>query len=1036
MAASLDRSAEPAVPSLTQEASWFVESLAGNGPARTRCRVFRVTGPLNPRTLRTAWHAVVARHDILRTRPAVSGGRLRQEPVADRDTSFVEVDELDAEKWATAPFPHPPLARLVLAKSGRTDHVVMIVLHHTIADQESVSIVAEDLFAAYAAGAGTPPAASRPYAEYARWQRDLTAGPVGGQRREWWTSVLRPTPPTLQLPLDRPRPAALDTRAGTVRFDWPDAARLTGMADGEDVPPSAVLLAALLTLLWRYGDENRIAVGMPVPVRPPRFSRTVGPCTNQATVVTDFSDRPTVRQLLRRVARQAEDAIAHADLPFADVVRAVAPPRDPHRIPWHDVVFDFRADPAPTLPDTTVTPCPVRTSWTASDIELTVTPDLSGTLTYRADILDHASACHFLDQLHAVLLAVLSTPDLPVDALRWGPAAGPPSNTDVHLPRLRVDETVRANGKRGPGTCAVSYAGHDVSYRDIVRQAGAIAEALPDAAASSVVVRIGPGPLRYAALLGVLEAGAHIVWYGTDDPGERGRAVLSDLRPAYLLLDCDPAEDALAEWYRDTRRGQVLDVRGLGQEPRTRTGISDHTLTDLAYVAYTSGSTGTPKGIPQTHAALAQFADWFATQFDIGPGARVAQWVAPEHDPALAETFAALVAGATLCPVPARVRSNPDRLATWLADEAITHVQLVPSFAKELLGAIIAQGLGDRMALGHLLLMGEALSEDIARSAFVALPGVRVVNLYGPTETVAATWHELTAAQRGPAPIGNPIPGREVVVVDAADQPCPPGVTGEIVVVTPYVTPGYTGAAATDRAAFTPLRGRPTSAGTSYRTGDLGRWRWDGALEFRGRKDFQVKLAGHRVELSEIESVVAGLDAVAECAARAVTDHAGRTVSLAIYVVPRDDATADSRTPAALRAHLRRVFGALRLPTTFTVLDAPLPRTVAGKVDRRLLPTPAPAPGESWTPATPVHRGLARIWTELTGAPPKTADETFFQSGGHSLLLPRFAHLIRDRFGAGLSLRDIAANLTIDGLAALIGDHSQPQREWQHHNAV
>jgi amino acid adenylation domain-containing protein len=821
------------------------------------------------------------------------------------------------------------------------------------------------------------------------------------------------------LPLDRPRPAELSTRAGTVRFSWAGADRLAGLARDEGVPPSVVLLAAVQTLLWRYGDEDRVAVGMPVPVRPgPRFARTVGPCDNRVTMVADLTDRPTFRRLLHRVARWSAEAIEHADLPFADVVRAVAPPRNACRSPWHDVVVDFHEAPVPALPGAGVTSWPVSSAWSTSDLELRVTPDLSGTFAYRSDVIEHTSAAGFLDQLRTLIDAALSTPDLPVHALPLVSPSAPATDTSFAQPDRRVDEVVEANAERRPGACAVRYPGRDVTYREIARQARVIAAAVHDAKDSAVVVRLGPGPLRYAALLGVLRAGAHVVWYGTDDAGERGRAVLAELRPAYLLLDRDPAEDALAEWYRDTGHGRVLDIRGLDREPESRS--ANGSLTGIAYIAYTSGSTGTPKGIPQTNAALAQFADWFASQFGIDHRARVAQWVAPEHDPALAESFATLVAGGTLCPVPGRVRANPDRLAAWLADEEITHVQLVPSFAKELLGAITTQRLGDRMALTQLLLMGEALSEEVTRLAHAAIPGIRVVNLYGPTETIAATWYEPTGAQRGPAPIGSPVPGREVVVADAADQPCPPGVTGEIVVVTPYVTPGYTGVAAADRTAFAPLRGR--SGGTRcYRTGDLGRWRWDGLLEFRGRKDFQVKLAGHRVELGEIESVLAELDSVTECAAQPVTDHAGLTVRLVIHVVPRGTATENG--PATWRARLRRAFGALRLPVSFTVLDAPLPRTVTGKVDRRLLTPPASPAAEPWAPGTPLHHRLVKIWDELLGTRPATADETFFQSGGHSLLLLRLAHLVRVRCGADVPLRALAANPTIDGLTALI-EHS------------
>ncbi|SFP43525.1 amino acid adenylation domain-containing protein [Amycolatopsis arida] len=470
---------------------------------------------------------------------------------------------------------------------------------------------------------------------------------------------------------------------------------------------------------------------------------------------------------------------------------------------------------------------------------------------------------------------------------------------------------VRDVVRRWPGHDAVSWAGTTVSYGELHALASAIAAVLLEFHGEAVAVRVPSGHRQIATLLGVLAAGAQLLWLGAHETGERGRVVLRDLRPACLVLD--GAEDEFAEFYRAELSGKILD---LGTVVPTAAPLVPVEPGGPAYFAYTSGSTGTPKGVAQTHAALAQFTSWLGGTFEMGPGARVAQWVAPEHDPALCEVFATLVSGGTLCPVPERIRANPDKLVGWLAEERITHLQTIPSFMRELLRA------GLPSTLRCLLLMGEALPAELVNGLRSALPAARLVNLYGPTEVIAATWHEIAGEVQDTTPIGVPIPGRAVLVLDDQDQPCPVGVTGNLVVRSPYVTPGYFGVGRTD--AF-----RPDGC---YRTGDLACLRPDGLLEFRGRRDFQVKVAGVRLELGEVEAALAGHESVRECAVVPTVDADGLTTHLVAYVVPHKEPEV-----RAWRSYLRARFGRSMSPIRVKVLSGRLPRTVAGKVDRRRL---------------------------------------------------------------------------------------------------
>ncbi|WP_162907358.1 amino acid adenylation domain-containing protein [Allorhizocola rhizosphaerae] len=504
-------------------------------------------------------------------------------------------------------------------------------------------------------------------------------------------------------------------------------------------------------------------------------------------------------------------------------------------------------------------------------------------------------------------------------------------------PIIPVHEAIGRRAAQAPGAIAFADGDATVTYHELDRDAHRIAGALQrlgGVAERPVALRLASGARQVAASLGVLRAGGYLLWFGDGETGESSRAILAESRPGMLLVDGDPAEDPLASWYGKECGGRAADLRALERgEPAAPPTLSRSDLSRPAYLAYTSGSTGRPKGVVQTHEALAQFAGWLGAEFRLGPGCRVAQWTAVEHDPAICEIFATLAAGGTVCPVPPGIRTNPERLVAWLGARGITFLQTVPTVAREILRVVT--GLPAPWgSLECLVLMGEAVPVRLATSLRAALPSVRLANIYGPTETIAATWYDITGAESGTVPIGRPIPGRQVFVVDDGDRPCPPGVIGQIVVRSRYVGDGYLGGRA-GAEAFRPLDGvDPVPGHRFYRTGDLGCHRADGLLEFRGRADLQVKLAGTRVELTDVETVLAEHETVAECAVVAGVDADGLVTHLTAYVVPSLRPPPDS---AVWRAHLRRRFGTKLRLVSFVALDEPLPRNVSGKVDRRRL---------------------------------------------------------------------------------------------------
>ncbi|GGK90896.1 hypothetical protein Sme01_52810 [Sphaerisporangium melleum] len=1091
--------ARRAVTSRAQDGAWFLDRLVPGSPAHHAYRAYRVTGDVDLAALEAAWRHVAARHEILRTTLAEEGGRPvpRSAPTPPAAPAFTDLTASpDAERWcahqAATPFDLAtgPLARLAVARIAPREHLVALTLHRAVADDRSPTIVAEEISACYAAlVAGRAPHEALPepprrYADLALAQRERESTPEFRRLRDWWAAALDPQPPAPALPTDRARPAGPAESGGQVRFDWDRevAADLHALAAAEQAAPLAVLLAALWCLLGRYGREERPAVAITADVRPPGFERVVGPCANLLVLPGDLSGRPSFRAVVARAARLLRDVHEHRDLPFDELVRVLNPHRDPYRLPWCDVMLVPRDLPEGELEltGTLVRPLPVSVGAARTDLALVVdraAPTITGFLEYREGLFDLSSARRMLGQLRTLLGAALRDPGAPIEALPLEDAdtlaaavraadrvtaapvgdtgradlSGAPGEQGTAIAPEPVHELVRRRTRERPDAVAVRWDGAEVTYRELAALAAPLTAALRTAGGVEgrpVAVRMPQGPRQVAALLGVLDAGAHLVCLGTGDTGERGRSVLADIVPACLVLDGEPEADQLAGWYRGELDGRIIDLSALdttttasgaapigtpGQDAtESAEGREVPDAQRRAYVAYTSGSTGRPKGIPQSHAALAQFVTWFAAEFGIGPGSHVAQWAAAGYDASLVEIFATLAAGATLCPVPDRVRANPDRMAGWLAAERITHFQTVPSFARQLLAAIVdqsAQAGPDETpaapeALGHLLLAGEPLAGELANGLRTTLPRVRLVNMYGPTETILATWHEITGPVYGVAPIGRSIPGRQVLVLDDQDRPCPAGVTGHLVIRSPHVTPGYIGAAAGERAPFRPLTGfDPACPG--YRTGDLGRRRWDGALEFGGRADFQVKFNGVRTELTDIEAALAAHPSVAECAVVAVPDRDGLVTRLVGHVVPRPG---QDGGPDAWRAALRRRFGKTMPPVSFRTAEA-LPRNVGGKVDRNALPRPAPPAARAGRPPrTPAEAEMAELWAESLGGARIEADTTFFTAGGHSLLIPALLERIRLRFGAVVSPAQFFADPTPAGLAALVQARSVPRK--------
>ncbi|MGY6658131.1 non-ribosomal peptide synthetase [Amycolatopsis sp. TRM77291] len=1032
--------------SSAQDAVWLLDRVTSWRPAHQVCRAFEISGLLRVEALRAAWYSVVGRHEILRTTLTGVAGRPVASVSAGTD-SFRYLDQSDlppaghdarTERLAAEPLDLAagPVARLTVIRLSAAVHRVVLVLHRAAADDRSLSLVLDELSACYPEPASPGPVPPQ-YAVHAAGERARQETAEFRKLLRWWKTELTPVPGPPVLPVERPRFTRPPAADGAVPFSWEAlGSALAGLCRAERTTPLAVLLAAFQAVLHRYGGGDRVPVGVPVGTRTEGCEKTIGPFGNTLVLCGDFAGGPTFRELVARSTATVRSAFERRAVPFGRLLRELDVDHDPRRTPLCDAMLVVHDEPeaVPRLAGTTVRrydlgrigrPRP----WQPAELTLIVTgigESIDGALEFHGDLLRPEQAAVLLGQTRTLLAGALAKPDTVVDELpledaeRSAEIARAADRSDEPPAAVPVHELVRGHAERVPSADAVVWSGGTMTYAELERQAVAVATRLRalGVAGRAAAVRMTPGPHQLAASLGALRAGAHLIWFGTGDAGDRAKSILAELRPACLLLAGAADADELAGYYRDELGGRIVDVTAPGRADAAGADGERVTPEDPVYVAYTSGSTGKPKGVAQSHGSFAQFVTWFAGEFGFGPGARVAAWVAPEHDPSICEVFAALSGGATLLPVPENVRVHPEKLADWLAVERITFLQTVPSFARELLVAITGGRAARPVSLRHLVLMGEALPADLVDGLRAALPETRVANMYGPTETIAATWCVLDTPVIGSVPIGRPIPGRQVLVLDGADRPCPTGVTGEIVIRGPHVARGYLGG--DERGgAFRPVR--QDSDGDReircYRTGDLARVRWDGQLEFRGRKDFQVKLQGNRIELAEVEAALAGHESVAECVVVPLTGQDGLVAQLIAYVVPRDSAPVRE-----WRTRLRRRFGASMVLVSFEIVADALPRNLAGKVDRRRLPPPrALRAGAGRAPGTWVEREVAAIWSDLLGIAEVGADDGFFASGGHSLLIPELADRLRERFGVAIPSWDCFENCTVSGLSALLG---------------
>jgi amino acid adenylation domain-containing protein len=1004
----------------------------------------RLRGPLDVSALERSLARLVERHTALRTafawenapRPMQIVFR-RAEPACER----LDWSHLRGEAWrepfaalVEADYRHAfdlrraPLLRMTTARLAADDHLLLFTCHHAIVDGWSLPLVWGDWWTLYHEEAGGAPAELPPaprFRDYVAWVLRQGASASEAFWRAELAGLTAPTPLPFSREGRKPTPAfALEERT-LAPAAWE---RLQASARACAVTPATVVLGAWALLVARHAGEDEATCGVTVSGRPaevPGVDRMVGMMSNTLPVRVPVPAAETVRDWLSRLQQRTADVRQHGYVTLTTIQGWSEVPRDRplfetllvfENYPWGSADGGHGDAESNGLQASAID----RVERTSFPLSLVVIPGdtLALRLTYHPELYTTAEARALADALVTLLAGLAADPDRPLGAVSpltadersrlaaWerGPALAAPPEP--------VHRAVERQAERTPGAVAVWGSGRTLTYAELDTSAARLARRLralgvgPDV---RVAVSLERTPEMAVAVLAVLKAGGCYVAVDPAYPAGRRAWMLADARARVLVTQ----RSLVPRLPATAARLLVIDGKDPDSDDGDRTDVADRAIDvgidvdadadvdpdNLAYVLYTSGSTGRPKGVAMPHGALSHLLRWQVERWGDAAPARTLQFASLSFDVSFQEMFATWWAGGTLALVDEWTRRDPRALLGHLRTRRVERLFL-PFAALHALAEAAEDGDARLPSLSEVVTAGEALRvTQPLRDFFLTNPQATLENQYGPSETHVVSAHALEGgadAWEALPPVGRPVAGTRLYVLDATLSPAPAGAPGELYAAGACLARGYL-----DRPSLTAARFLPCPFGDEpgermYRTGDRARWRPDGTLEFLGRADEQVKVRGHRVEPGEVEVVLAAHPHVAAAAVVARGD------ALAAYVVGRDGAP----DPAGLREHLQGRLPDYMVPASLTVLDA-FPLTPSGKVDRRALPAPdaASSGAAHVAPRTDTERALAEVWRELLKVERVGATDNFFWLGGHSLLVTRLVSRLRGRLEVEVPLR-------------------------------
>jgi amino acid adenylation domain-containing protein len=1013
-----------------QRRLWALHGGAGDGAAWA---AVRVAGPVGDDALRRALLAVAERHEVLRTRfvreasagvPVQEVGDAAVEWAPAQDWRGATAAEVQARLLALAGAGLPPALtplHATLVRTGEAEHLLLVRASPLAADTATLRALPAELARVHA---GSPAQeGGLQYVDVSEWQHDALEGDDAAEGRRFWQS--RPAAPVSRLPAEREGSGDGDPRVLRLPADPALLAAAGRAAAALDLSMDAVLQGAFHLLLHRLAGAEAVTVAAELDGRSfDELKGAPGPFARPLPFTTRMADDATAASVVAAVAFARADAE-----PWQDFFSGDALP--PFAFAWHPAAPAGEADGLRFSLYDASSPAERFRLLLACDAS---EDGLALRLDYDAATFADEAAARLADGYRALLADLAARPDSSAAALAVmgdderaevlerfprGPAAGVPAGTVV--------EWIEAQAARTPDRPAVVCEGDTLTYAQLIARVHARAARLRSAgvgAEARVALLMARSADTVAWLLGAMRAGGAYLPLDPSTPIGRLRSVAADAGATVVVAD-DANAAAAAELgipiLRATGDGGVDAAIESPSEP-----IDPRRL---AYVIYTSGTTGGPKGIGVAHAALAQYVAGVSRTLALPDGARWAMVSTFAADLGGTMLFPALCSGGTLHVVTEARATDPEAFAEYAAAHGIDALKIVPSHLRLLLDADRPERVIPR---ARLVLGGEASDWALVDRVRALSPGCTVFNHYGPTEsTVGVLAGELSAtdgdARPAAPPLGRPLPGVAVYLLDAALCPVPAGVPGELFVGGGSLARGYVGRAALTAERFVPDPYGAVPGGRLYCTGDRARWLSGGRVAFLGRADDQVKVAGHRIEPAEVAAALAAHPAVEVC--RVAPHGEGEAVRLVAWMVAA--AGQEEPEPAALRRFLAERLPDPMIPSAFVFLRS-LPLTPNGKLDLRALPSPdtrAASAGSGTAPRTEGEARLAAVWREVLGLERVGVDDDFFALGGNSFLAVRLMSRIHRELGRRVLLAALVAAGTVARMAALLaedGDAAAP----------
>jgi len=1046
---------DPAPLSFGQQRLWFLEQFRPNHSAYNMTQVLRLTGRLEVPALERAVHEIRRRHNVLRAnfefvadQPMQIIAPFQPIPLTVVDCSGLPDDQRQRacqeaiDNSSRRPFnlATEPLMRTTLVRLHTTEHLLVVVIHHIVSDGWSTRLLLREfatLYEAFSQGKTSPlPELSIQYSDYARWQREWLQGAVLETQLSYWKTLLHGSESPLELPADRPRRSDDTSTLARVTEVLPNDVMqsLKSLSQRHNATLFMILMAAFQILLRRITGRDDIVIGTPIAGRTRlETEKLIGFFVNTLPIRIHGSGKLTFEEMLRRVRSVVVDAINYQDLPFEKLVEELQPERSVNHTPLFQVMLNvFLLDDAPLhvsgLTIETLTRPGDESKFDLTMYVLKQREEHCVDLRYNADLFDTVRMEEMLRQFFHLLRQIGNAPDRTIGSFSLLTDASrrvlPDPTAALSEPRFEpVAREFLARVRHSPEHTAVTQTGHTWTYSKLAASSEAIARALlaRHLRREEVVAVMGPRSFGLiASVVGVFMSGGVLLTVDRSLPASRQRLVLTEGRARYLVYAGEwRSED---DWLREI---SGLDIITITKEAALKDvppllSLPDISPNDPAYIFFTSGTTGIPKGVRGSQKGLSHFLAWQRTTFDVGPDDRCAQLTSPSFEVILRDIFLPLVSGATLCLPDEGTEAGSDRILPWMDREGVTAFHAVPTLAQTWLGAMANGAVPRKLRLAFF--GGEPLTDVlVARWRNIMPQTAKVVNLYGPAETTLAKCFHVVpdTPSHGIQHLGKPLPQAQALVLNGDGELCGVGEPGEIVIRTPFRAFGYINAPEEQQKRFlkNPFRNDPEDL--IYLTGDRGRYRPDGVLEFLGRIDDQVKIRGVRIEPAEVTTILGQHPKVKACFVMAVKDASAETV-LAAYVVPAGgSAELTSELRSFLSEHLPRVM----VPSAFVFLDA-LPVTSNGKVNRRALLAldlaESDAPTVLVPPRTDAERVLARIWCRVLAREQVSVQDNFFDLGGHSLLATQVVSQIRHEFNVELPLNTIFTKPTIESLAVYL----------------